>query len=96
MLLPKSLADLEADLATEDFVGSVVEVEDEAEVALRRARTIVLMAFNNTGAESGRSQRVGHHPGTPAYQSHANMNLETPSQPAARLAPFYQAELSAD
>ena len=72
MLLPKSLADLEADLATEDFVGSVVEVEEEVEVALRRARTIVLITFANIGAEFGRSQRVGHHPGTPAYQSRAN------------------------
>ena len=72
MLLPKSLADLEADLATEDFVGSVVEVEEEVEVALRRARTIVLITFDNIEANSGRSQRVGHHPGTPAYQSHAN------------------------
>ena len=71
---PYRTPDLEADLATEDFVGSVVEVEDEVEVALRRARTIVLMAFDNIEANSGPSQRVGHHPGTPACQSHGNVN----------------------
>ena len=70
MLLPKSLADLEADLATEDFVGSVVEVEEEVEVALRRARTIVLITFANIEANSGRRAARSGHPGTPAYQSH--------------------------
>ena len=72
MLLPKSLADLEADLATEDFVGSVVEVEEEVEVALRRARTIVLITFNNIVAKMAARSAYGPHPGTPAYQSHAD------------------------
>ena len=31
-------------------------------------------------------------PGPPLHQSHALMNLERTSQPAARLAPFYQTE----
>jgi len=94
VLLPKSLADLEADLATEDFVGSVVEVEEEVEVALRRARTIVLIPFYNKRPIVAAAARVGHQPGTPLHQSHGNMNLELTSQPAARLAPFYQTEFS--
>ena len=59
-----------------------MEVEDEVEFALRRARTIVLMAQFKIRPIVAAAARVGHQPGTPAYQSHANMNLERTSQPA--------------
>ena len=69
-----------------------MEVEVVLGSALRRARTIVLITFFNKMLIVAAAVRVGHQPGTPLHQSHALMNLERTSQPAARLAPFYQTE----
>ena len=71
-----------------------MEVEVVLGSALRRARTIVLITYSNKMLIVAAAVRVGHQPGTPLRQSHGNMNLERTSQPAARLAPFYQTEFS--